>query len=100
MCRLVKALYGHPESGGHWENHLTQAIIQIGGEKVPNHPSSFWFPLQKSLLTVCVDDLLLAGPVGSHADLWHALSKVPIELDPPEDLDRFIGRTHRTQSAK
>ena len=25
MCRLVKALYGHPESGGHWEAHLASS---------------------------------------------------------------------------
>ena len=32
MCRLVKALYGHPEAGGHWERHLTQAVKWTGGE--------------------------------------------------------------------
>ena len=26
MCRLDKALYGHPESGGHWERHLTDKL--------------------------------------------------------------------------
>mgnify|MGYP003332317116 FL=1 len=27
MCRLYKALYGHPEAGGHWEKHLTESSI-------------------------------------------------------------------------
>ena len=27
MCRLKKALYGHPESGAHWERHLEQCGI-------------------------------------------------------------------------
>ena len=70
-------------------------MVKIGGRKVPNHPSSFHFPDLKALLTVYVDDLLLAGPEGCHADVGYALSKVPIDLDPPEDLDRFIGRSHR-----
>ena len=38
-CRLVKALYGHPESGGHWERHFTAAIKKVGGAPVRNHPS-------------------------------------------------------------
>ena len=97
MCRLQKALYGHPESGGHWERHLNAAVDKIGGERIPNHPSSFWFDKHKALLTVYVDDLLLAGPVSCHSEIWHALSKAKIDLDPPEDLDRFIGRTHRTE---
>jgi hypothetical protein len=42
MCKLVKALYGHPESGGHWEKHLTDAIIAIGGRACETHPSFFW----------------------------------------------------------
>ena len=94
MCRLVRALYGHPESGGHWERHLTEAVLKIGGKKVPDHPSSFWFPASRALLTVYVDDLLLAGPIGCHKKIWDDLIASPVFLDPPEDLDRFIGRTH------
>ena len=66
MCRLVKALYGHPESGGQWENHL-KAIKAVGGHPITNHPSLFWFP--RGLWTVYVDDLLLACPEGCHADV-------------------------------
>ena len=94
MCRLVRALYGHPESGGHWEQHFTNAVLKIGGKKIPDHPSSFWFPQFRALLTVYVDDLLLAGPIGCHRPIWDKLRAVPVLLDPPEELDRFIGRTH------
>jgi hypothetical protein len=88
MCRLVKALYGHPESGGHWE--AEKAVQKIGGISIPNHPSSFFFPASRMLLTVYVDDLLLAGPDGGHAAIW---------LEDPEPLDRFLGRSHRTVTA-
>jgi hypothetical protein len=94
MCLLTKALYGHPESGGHWEKHLTSAVVAIGGEKIPNHPSSFWFPEKRALLTVYVDDLMLAGPRGSHSSIWEALRAHPIDIDTPEPLTRFLGRTH------
>jgi hypothetical protein len=98
MCLLVKALYGHPESGGHWEQHLTSAVVAIGGETIPDHPSSFWFPESRALLTVYVDDLMLSGPIGSHAAVWAALRAHPIDIDAPEPLTRFLGRTHHKVS--
>ena len=95
-CKLLKALYGHPESGAHWEAHLTEAIVAAGGKEIFGHPSSFWFAGPRMLLTVYVDDLLLSGPVGGHDQIWSALRSGPkrIDLDPPENLDRFLGRTH------
>ena len=55
MCQLIKALYGHPESGAHWENHLTKAVRLLGGEPIWNFPSNFWFEDRRLLLTVYVD---------------------------------------------
>ena len=97
MCLLAKALYGHPESGGHWENHFTEAIKKIGGLPIPDHPSSFWFATLQLLLTVYVDDLLLSGPVGNHDKIWNALKEYPIQLGEPEDVNRFLGRNHDVQ---
>ena len=94
MCLLERALYGHPESGAHWEQHLESAIKAIGGIVVPNHPSSFWFEDAKLLLTVYVDDLLLSGPSGAHDAFWKDLVGKGIKLDPAESLDRFLGRAH------
>ena len=96
MCLLVKALYGHPESGGHWENHLTEAVLALGGVPVADQPSNFWFVKEKLLLTVYVDDLLLSGPENNHDDLWKRLrgEPFPIALDDPEPLDRFLGRNN------
>jgi len=50
------------------------------------------------LLTVYVDDLLLAGPDGGHEAIWKGLTDKKIQLDPPESLERFLGRTHVTLS--
>ena len=94
MCLLKKALYGHPESGAHWERHLTEAVQKIGGEKIDGHPSSFWFPQSKLMLSVYVDDLLVSGPEDSHEDFWKQLCSVGIRLDEAEPLDRFLGRNH------
>jgi hypothetical protein len=92
VCRLIKALYGHPEAGAHWERHLTEIIKQMGGMSVPSHASCFFFP-EGLLLVVYVDDLMLSGPEQLHKGFWQELEKqVPIE--PPEDLDRYLGRHH------
>ena len=29
VCILVLALYGHPDSGGHWEAHCTKALMKL-----------------------------------------------------------------------
>ena len=93
MCVLEKALYGHPDSGGHWEEHLTEAIKTIGGQPLQDHPSTFWIPSRRLLLTVYVDDLVLSGPHENHSAFWEVLQK-RINLEPAEPLDRFLGRTH------
>ena len=94
MCLLKKALYGHPESGAHWEAHLHKAVLTIGGRPVPNHPSSYWFPNEKLLLTVYVDDLMLSGPIAAHHDFWGQLAQ-HIFIEPYENLERFLSRTMR-----
>jgi hypothetical protein len=96
MCKLHKALYGHPESGGHWERHLTDALVALGGEPIQAHPSSFFFKKTKLLLTVYVDDLLLSGPSGEHTKFWKSLSTgvKAVHIEDPTDLDRFLGRGH------
>ena len=95
MCLLKKSLYGHPESGGHWERHLVKALKGLGGEPIPEHPSSYWFAESKLLLTVYVDDLLLSGPSGNHSKFWERLQAASINIGEPEDLDRYLGRDHK-----
>ena len=97
VCRLLKALYGHPESGGHWEQHLTKVVKSLGGEPVAEHPGSFWFPATRLLLTTYVDDFLLSGPSEHHDSFWESLGDVKkggIEIEDIGGLGRFLGRYH------
>ena len=95
MCLLKKSLYGHPESGGHWERHLNRALLGLGGVPMEDHPSSYWFAESKLLLTVYVDDLLLSGPVANHSKFWEQLQAAKIDIGEPEELDRYLGRDHK-----
>ena len=73
---LRKSLYGHPESGAHWEKHLeTVLTTKLQGQVVPEHPWSYWFEQDKLLLTVYVDDFTLSGPQDKHQAFWEKLSQ-------------------------
>ena len=94
VCLLVRALYGHPEAGAHWERHLVAIIVdKMGGAAVDSHPSTYWFEESKLMLTIYVDDLMLSGPEGAHAPFWEELAK-DVHIEEPEPLDRFLGRHH------
>ena len=73
--------------------HLTKYVLELGGKVVERHPSSFWFSKERLLLTVYVDDLLLSGPSQHHEAFWQSLGK-NIDIGPPEQLCRFLGRAH------
>ena len=90
---LVKALYGHPDAGGLWEQHLKKIIRNLGGQEVPEYPGNFFFPDTKLLLSTYVDDLTLAGPSDQHDAFWAKLTSV-VDIEPPEPIYRILGRNH------
>ena len=90
---LIKALYGHPDAGGLWEQHLKVIIKNLGVQEVPEYPGSFYFPDTKLLLSTYVDDLTLAGPADQHDAFWSKLTSV-VDIEPPEPIYRILGRNH------
>ena len=94
-AQLHKSLYGHPESSAHWQSHLSAVLQkQLGGVEFQNLPSVFWFDSMKLILSVYVDDLTLAGEASKHDSFWKTL-KQHINLDPPTEFGRVLGRDHR-----
>ena len=90
---LVKALYGHPDAGGMWEQHLKGILKKMGGEEIPEFPGNFWFSGPRLMLSTYVDDLTLAGPRESHQRFWSELTNV-VNVEPPEAIYRMLGRNH------
>jgi len=66
VCPLRLALYGHPESGGYWEQYATEQVKAAGFRAVPNWGSCFFHPELRLFLIVYVDDFKLAGPT----EIW------------------------------
>ena len=89
----VKALYGHPDAGGLWEQHLKKIIRNLGGQEVPEYPGNFFFPDTKLLLSTYVDDLTLAGPTDQHDAFWAKLTSV-VDIEPPEPIYRILGSSN------
>ena len=63
VCPLRLALYGHPDSGGYWEQHCEAHLVdKVGFVPIEEWRSCFWHPKWKMFLVVYVDDFKLAGP--------------------------------------
>eukprot|EP00969_Alexandrium_andersonii_P331486 14650989-Alexandrium_andersonii.AAC.1 len=58
---LVKALYGHPDSGGCWELRCDAALKDLGFIPVPEWKSVYIHPELDLFLVVYVDDVKMAG---------------------------------------
>ena len=98
VIRLVLALYGHPDSGGFWERHCESCLIKVGFKALHPEcwPSMFWHERLRLLLAVYVDDFKLAGPRENHDEGWKLIGE-HIEMDPPEDVGRYLGCEHIVQ---
>ena len=58
MCRLNKALYGHPDSGTMWEQHCDEAVKAVDFPRVgPEWPSMYCHVKLDLLFVIYVDDL-------------------------------------------
>jgi hypothetical protein len=49
---VLKAIYGHPESGGHWEEYCEAALLKASWTCVPEWQSVYWYPSLRLLLMV------------------------------------------------
>ena len=71
---LRKALYGHPESGYHWDARFKEIMVSMGGKLDNDHQSNYIF--KNGLLLTLYDDVLLSGPEHLHALFWTELQSI------------------------
>ena len=95
MVPLVLALYGHPDSGGIWENHLNSRISKEGWKQIlPDVWQSIFFNLELNcMLVVYVDDFKLAGPTENMDKAWASIKRA-VNIGDPEPYDRYFGCQH------
>ena len=95
MVPLVLALYGHPDSGGIWENPLNSRISKEGWKQIlPDVWQSIFFNLELNcMLVVYVDDFKLAGPIENMDKAWASIKRA-VNIGDPEPYDRYFGCQH------
>ena len=93
VCPLKLALYGHPDSGGFWEQHCDEHLRHIGFVPVEEWKSCYIHEKLGLLLVVYVDDFNFAGPKANLAKGWK-LIRDKLILDDPTPLGRFLGCEH------
>ena len=94
VCPLVLALYGHPDSGGHWEQHCEACLTAAGFEPIDPWRSCFWHPQLSLYLVVYVDDFKLSGPADNLVKGWELIRR-NIKADSPHPVGLFLGCKHR-----
>ena len=91
MCRLNKALYGHPDSGTMWEKHCDESVKQLNFKPVgPEWPSMYFHDELKLLLVIYVDDLKLAGPKENLKKGWDML-RSKLKIEPETSVGLYLG---------
>ena len=98
-CRTIASLYGHPDSGGIWEQRCAKELTKAGFVAVlPDiWPSIFHHPKLDLFLVIYVDDFKMAGPEKNMAKGWELLGEF-IDMDPAEVLGRYFGCMRHEES--
>ena len=91
VCRLVKALYGHPDAGTMWEQRCHTAVQKVGFKPLGDEwPSLYFHPDMKLLLVIYVDDLKMAGPKTQLPKGWDMLRR-ELRLEEETPLGLYLG---------
>ena len=93
VCILVKALYGHPDAGGDWEEHCGACVARSGFRAIPDWRSCYYHPEHKLVLAVYVDDFKLSGPADKIKLGWELIRK-ELVLDDPTPPGKYLGCHH------
>ena len=93
VVRLLRALYGHPDSGSYWEEHCNAHCVSVGFVPIPDWPSCFDYPDLDVLLVIYVDDIKVAGPKDKLPEVWKLLRQ-GLRIGPEGLAGHFLGCTH------
>ena len=77
-CRLLKALYGHPEAGALWEARLDDIMKNLGWSPIPGHGGTYTHAKTGAAMVVYVDDMMFLASPKDTDRLWRELKKYPL----------------------
>jgi hypothetical protein len=77
VCPLERALYGHPDAGGYWEQHCDTNLRDVGFGPISKEDrawrSCYFSSSLNCYLIVYVDDFKLAGPPEGVKEGWRLI---------------------------
>jgi hypothetical protein len=86
VCRLLKALYGHPDAGTYWEQKCDAHVQAVGFVPIgPEWPSCYYLPKLSLLLSIYVDDFEMAGLKANISHGWKILRQ-GLHIDPEQRI--------------
>ena len=94
-CRLLRALYGHPEAGALWEKTLQTIMTELGWRNLQGHGGVFVHTKSKAIMVVYVDDMLLLASLRDTGRHWRALEKKVDFKEAEGNLERYLGARYR-----
>jgi hypothetical protein len=105
VCPLEKALYGHLDAGGYWEQHCDNHLRDCGFLPIAGEDkawrSCYWSPSLSCYMIVYVDDSKISGPADNVKKAWELIraenartGKPGIVLDNPTPAGKFLGCSH------
>jgi hypothetical protein len=95
VCRLVKALYGHPEAGNHWHHHIENELLALQFNTIEGWPSVYVKSFENNrrvIFVLYVDDLVMLGPPELKPLIVTLRQK--IKMEEPSDLYKYLGCFH------
>jgi hypothetical protein len=93
VCKLLRALYGHPDSGTMWDKHCHKRLLNNGFVPITSWPSCYFNSSLSLMLTVYVDDFKLAGPKENLTRGWELVTG-GLDVDEPEEINLYLGCKH------
>jgi len=91
VVRLVKALYGHPDSGTMWEQHCDKHVCELNFVPMGEEwPSMYFHKELKLMLVIYADDLKMAGPKENLKKGWEML-RTKLKIEPETELGLYLG---------
>jgi hypothetical protein len=90
---LLRAMYGHPRSGGDWDVHFAGLLRNKGWKESDGFKSLWVSPCGTVALAIYVDDMLVAGPTTT-ANKYMDEIKQLVRLSRVHELSRFLGTTY------
>ena len=95
VCRLLRALYGHPDAGNNWADKITNELKRLEFIEVEGWNAVFIKHYSKEhvvIFVLYVDDLVIAG--SGRVEEIVAEVRNSIRMDEPAAMQKYLGVIH------